>query len=229
MRREPHVRFCERAAVKFHRATHLIVGFEYESDARRFLDAMRERLGKFALSLHPEKTRLIEFGRSAAKNRERRGLGKPETFNFLGFTFVCGKTRQGKFHVKRKSRRDRMRAKLKEIKERLRRCMHRPIPEQGRWLGQVVRGYFNYHAVRTNKRALRAFRDEVVKAWLQALRRRSQRDALTWSRMVRLADAWLPRRLVLHPWPIDRFAVAHPRWEPYAGKPHVRFSAGGVQ
>src|SRR6202165_2323527 len=133
-------------------ADDIIVGFEHEADARRFLDAMRERLGKFSLSLHPDKTRLIEFGRHAAADRERRGLGKPETFNFLGFTFICGKSRRGKFLVKRKTRRDRMRAKLQEVKEVLRRCMHQSIPEQGKWLRQVVRGYFNYHAVPTNDR-----------------------------------------------------------------------------
>ena len=109
-------------------ADDFIIGFEYESDARRFLDAMRERLGKFALSLHPEKTRLIEFGRFAAKNRERQGLGKPETFNFLGFTFICSQSRRGKFQIKRKSRRDRMRAKLQAIKQELRRRIHQPIP-----------------------------------------------------------------------------------------------------
>src|SRR5205809_3461323 len=131
-------------------ADDFIVGFQHESDARRFLDAMRERLGKFALSLHPEKTRLIEFGRDAAENRKRRGLGKPETFDFLGFTFICGKSRRGKFLIKRKSRRDRMRAKLRAIKQELRRRMHQSIPEQGKWLKQVVNGYFNYHAVPTN-------------------------------------------------------------------------------
>jgi RNA-directed DNA polymerase len=210
-------------------ADDFIVGFEREDDARRFLDALRERLREFALTLHSEKTRQIEFGRFAAENRKRRGLGKPETFDFLGFTFICGKTRRGKFLVRRKSRRDRMRAKLKDVKERLRRCMHRPVPEQGRWLGQVVRGYFNYHAVPTNSRALAVFRDEIVKAWRQALRRRSQRDALTWKRIGQLADDWLPRPCILHLWPRKRFAVAHPRWEPYAGKPHVRFCAGGAQ
>ena len=209
-------------------ADDFIVGFEHEADARRFLDEMRERLKEFALTLHPEKTRLIEFGRFAADNRKRRGLGKPETFNFLGFTFICGKTRRGKFLVKRRSRRDRMRAKLKDVKERLRRCMHQSIPEQGRWLGQVVRGYFSYHAVPTNRRALAAFRDEIIKAWRQALRRRSQRDALTWKRIGWLADDWLPRPRILHLWPRQRFAVIHPRWEPYAGKPHVRFCAGGA-
>jgi hypothetical protein len=128
-------------------ADDFIVGFEHETDARRFLDEMRERLQEFALSLHTEKTRLIEFGRLAAANRKRRGLGKPETFTFLGFTFICSKTRRGKFQIKRKSRRDRMRAKLQAIKQELRRSMHQPIPQQGRWLQQVVTGYFNYHAV----------------------------------------------------------------------------------
>jgi len=131
-------------------ADDFIIGFQHENDARHFLDEMRKRLGEFALSLHPEKTRLIEFGRFAAERRKQRGLGKPETFNFLGFTFICGRTRSGKFQIKRKTRRDRMQAKLREIKEALRRCMHRPIPEQGKWLGRVVRGYFNYHAVPTN-------------------------------------------------------------------------------
>ncbi len=138
-------------------ADDFIVGFEHDSDGRLFLEQMRERLGKFALSLHPEKTRLIEFGRFAAERRKRRGLGKPETFNFLGFTFICGKTRAGKFQIKRKTRRDRMRTKLKEIKQEMRRHMHRPIPEQGKWLGRIVRGYFNYHAVPTNGRALDLF------------------------------------------------------------------------
>ena len=155
-------------------ADDIVVGFEHEDDARRFLDAMRERLEEFALSLHPEKTRLIEFGRLAADDRERRGLGKPETFNFLGFTFICGKSRRGKFLLKRKTRGDRMRAKLREIKEELRRRMHQPIPEQGKWLAQVVSGYFNYHAVPTNSRALGAFRHHVVDLWRRALRRRSQ-------------------------------------------------------
>ena len=143
-------------------ADDLVVGFEHEADARRFWDAMRERLQEFALSLHPDKTRLIEFGRFAADNRKRRGLGKPETFNFLGFTFICGKSRRGKFQIKRKTRRDRMRAKLQEIKEELRRRMHQPIPEQGKWLKQVVTGYFDYHAVPTNSPALHAFRYHVT-------------------------------------------------------------------
>jgi RNA-directed DNA polymerase len=210
-------------------ADDFIVGFEHEADARRFLDAMRERLREFSLSLHPGKTRLIEFGRHAAVNRERRGLGKPETFNFLGFTFICGKSRDGRhFLIKRKTRRDRMRAKLKEIKKALRRWMHQPVPRQGKWLGQVVRGYFNYHAVPTNDRALVGFRDEITMGWWRTLRRRSQNGGLTWARMQKLADDWLPKPRILHPWPNIRFAVKHPRWEPYAGKPHVRICAGGA-
>ena len=138
-------------------ADDFIVGFQHENDARRFWNEMRERLQEFALSLHPEKTRLIEFGRIAAENRKRRGFGKPETFTFLGFTFICSKTRRGKFQIKRKSRRDRMREKLQAIKQELLRRMHQPIPQQGRWLKQVVTGYFNYHAVPTNGPTLTAF------------------------------------------------------------------------
>ena len=140
---------------------------------------MRKRLQEFGLSLNPEKTRLIEFRRFAAERRSRRGLGKPETFNFLGFTFICGKTRAGKFQLQRKTRRDPMQAKLREIKEALRRCMHQPIPEQGKWLGRVVRTYFNYHAVPTNARALDVFRHHVADLWRRTLRRRSHKDRIT--------------------------------------------------
>jgi RNA-directed DNA polymerase len=209
-------------------ADDVVVGFESRTDASRFLDAMRARFAEFALLLHPEKTRLIEFGRFAASNREKRGLGKPETFNFLGFTYICGKTRAGKFLVERKTRRDRLRAKLRDVKVELRRRMHRPIPEQGHWLRQVVTGFFNYHAVPTNSRALSGFHHEVIRHWLQTLRRRSQRQTFTWERMIKLASDWLPKPTILHPWPRDRFAVKHPRWEPYAGKPLVRFCAGGA-
>src|SRR5881296_3197344 len=192
-------------------ADDLVAGFEHEDDARRFLDAMRVRLEEFALSLHPDKTRLIEFGRHAAANRETKGLGKPETFNFLGFTFLCGKSRRGNFLLKRKTRRDRMRAKLRMVKEDMRRRMHQPIPQQGKWLGHVVRGYFNYHAVPTNLRALVAFRAEIAKRWLRVLTRRSERSDLTWARMNRLIDDWLPQPRILHPWPSQRFAVTYLR------------------
>jgi len=188
-----------------------VVGFEYESDARRFWDALRMRLEEFALSLHPDKTRLIEFGRHAADRRARAGLGKPETFKFLGFVFICGKSRRGKFLVHRKSRRDRMRAKLAEVKKELRKRMHQPIPEQGRWLGQVVRGYFAYHAVPTNRATIGAFHRYVVGFWYRTLRRRSQKDRFTWERAHRLAADWLPQPRNFHPWPHVRFAVKHSR------------------
>ena len=202
---------CEGGEVRFLSATRLVVGFEYEADARRFWDALRARLEEFALSLHPDKTRLIEFGRHAADRRARAGLGKPETFKFLGFLFICGKSRRGKFLVHRKSRRDRMRAKLQEVKKELRKRMHRPIPEQGRWLAQVVRGYFAYHAVPTNGLRISAFRHFVVRFWLRTLRRRSQKDRFSWERIKRLADDFLPQPRTLHPWPSARFAVKHSR------------------
>ena len=210
-------------------ADDVVAGFEHEEDARRFLEAMRARIEAFSLSLHPDKTRVIEFGRFAAANREQRGQGKPETFKFLGFTFICGKSRAGKFLVKRKSRRDRVRAKLMEVREQLRQRMHQPIPEQGRGLKQVVTGFFNYHAVPTNFSALAAFRYHVIDLWRRSLQRRGQKDRTTWSWITKLAEDFLPRPRILHPWPEKRFAVRHPRWEPYAGMPHVRFCAGGAQ
>ncbi|WP_409241725.1 group II intron reverse transcriptase/maturase [Bradyrhizobium sp. CB1015] len=210
-------------------ADDFIVGFEHEDEARHFLEELRIRLKEFALSLHPEKTRLIEFGRHAEDNRRRRGLGKPETFSFLGFTFICGRSRQGKFQIRRKSRKDRMRAKLQAVKQGLQRRMHQSVLEQGKWLRQVVTGYFNYHAVPTNSRALAAFRYFVIEHWRRMLRRRSQTDGTTWQRVARLASDLLPKPQILHPWPRTRFAVTHPRWEPYAGKPHVRICAGGAQ
>jgi len=188
-----------------------VIGFEHEADARRFWDAMRERLQEFSLSLHPDKTRLIEFGRHAAQNREKRGLGKPETFKFLGFVLICGKSRRGDFQIRRKSRRDRMRAKLREIKEGLRLRWHVPIPDTGKWLGQVVAGYFAYHAVPTNSAAIGAFRYHVTVLWHRRLCRRSQKARLVWPRMAKLADDFLPKSRILHPWPNVRFAVRHPR------------------
>jgi RNA-directed DNA polymerase len=210
-------------------ADDFIVGFEHEADARRFLDMMRERFEEFALSLNPQKTRLIEFGRRAAEDRKRRGLGKPETFDFLGFTFICGKSRRGKFLVERKPRRDRMRAKLKSIKEGLRRRMHQPIPQQGKWLQHVVLGYCNYFAVPTASRAIEAFHHHVCELWLRTLRRRGQKDHTTWDRITAIAAHWLPKPHIRHPWPSERFAVRYPRWEPYALIGHVRFCAGGAQ
>ena len=209
-------------------ADDIVAGFEHEAEAARFLADMRERMAAFGLTLHPEKTRLIEFGRFAASNRRARGLGKPTTFNFLGFTHICGCSRRGGFLIKRKSRRDRTHAKLRAIKDGLMRRRHAPIDEQGSWLGRVVRGFFAYHAVPTNFAALGAFRTHVTAVWLRALRRRSQRDRTTWKRIDALADRWLPKPRILHPWPNQRFAVRHPRWEPDARIGPVRICAGGA-
>ena len=178
-------------------ADDFIVGFQREADARRFWDDMRNRFEEFSLSLNPDKTRLIEFGRFAAERRAQRGLGKPETFNFLGFTFICERNSRGQFLVKRITRRDRMRATLREIKDGLRRRMHQPIPEQGAWIEQVVRGFFAYHAVPTNGAALKAFYYYVERIWLRTLRRRSQKDRFSWQRMHRLAADWIPKPRIL--------------------------------
>src|SRR6202789_704119 len=204
-------------------ADDIVAGFEHENDAVRFLAELRERLEKFALS------RLIEFGRHAADDRKKRGLGKPETFNFLGLTHICGRSRRGLFLLHRKTRRDRMRIKLRALKGELKRRMHEPIPMQGRWLGEVVRGYFQYHAVPTNYARLAAFHYHVTVLWLRTLRRRSQKDWSKWDRMVRLAAAYLPPPRILHPWPNQRFAVKHPRWEPGARIAPAGICAGGAQ
>jgi group II intron reverse transcriptase/maturase len=193
-----------------------VLGFEHEVEAKRFLEEMRLRLAEFSLSLHPEKTKLIEFGRRAADVRKRQGQTKPETFTFLGFVLICGKTRRGSFLVHRRTRADRMRTTLKRVKEELRRRMHNPIPVQGRWLRQVVTGYFAYHAVPTNAQALGAFRYHVSVLWRRTLSRRSQKAGLTWVRLTKLVADWLPRVRIQHPWPNQRFDVNHPRWEPSA-------------
>jgi len=206
-----------------------VVGFEHQADAERFMAEMRKRLAAFGLTLHREKTRLIRFGRFAALNRKERGEGKPETFNFLGFTHICGRSLRGGFLLIRKTRRDRMQARLLAIQEGLRRRMHTTLEQQGDWLRRVVGGFFAYHAVPTNANALAAFRDRVIQLWRRTLRRRSQKDRTSWERISLLADRWLPKPRITHPWPSDRFAVRHPRWEPYAGNPPVRFCAGGAQ
>ncbi len=166
---------------------------------------LRERLAKFSLELHAEKTRLIEFGRYAAERRKERGLGRPEVFDFLGFTHICSRTRGGGFMLKRATVSSRMRAKLHEVKAELMRRRHRPIPEQGQWLARVVRGHLNYYAVPGNIGAIRAFCSQVSRHWYRALRRRSQRSRLNWDRMGRLTTRWLPPARVVHPYPDDRF------------------------
>jgi RNA-directed DNA polymerase len=184
-----------------------VVAFQHRDDAERFWADLRDRLARFGLELNAEKSRLIEFGRFAARDRKARGLGKPETFQFLGFTHVCAKTRKGRFKLRRITDRKRVRAKLRALKGEMRRRMHLPIPEQGRWLASVLRGHYNYYAVPDNAEALQAFRYHLSWHWYNALRRRSQKTRLTWERMYRLRDRWLPTPRILHPWPDDRFAA----------------------
>jgi group II intron reverse transcriptase/maturase len=188
-------------------ADDFIVGFQHESEARQFLKELRERFAAYGLELHPDKTRLLEFGRYASANRDRDGRGKPETFDFLGFTHVCGKTRTGRFAVLRHTKRQKMRAKLLEIKKALRWRWHDPIPEVGRWLASVLRGHINYYAVPLNFEAVAAFHHEVVKLWRRGLCRRSQKGHVTWPRMLRIARAHLPRVRIMHPWPEQRLAL----------------------
>jgi RNA-directed DNA polymerase len=189
-----------------------VLGFERRREAEAFLGDLGERMRKFGLELHPEKTRLIEFGRYAGSNRERRGEGKPETFDFLGFTHISGKSRKGDwFVVKRQTVKKRLRNKLRAIRQELRKRWHEPIAETGNWLGTVVRGYFNYHAVPGNFQALRAFRREIARAWLEALRRRSQRSKIRWDQFGPLIDRFLPLPRILHPYPEERFDAKHPR------------------
>ncbi len=188
-----------------------VLGFQSQTEADRFLEDLRERLGKFGLELHPDKTRRIEFGRYAEPNRKRRGEGKPETFDFLGFTHISGKTRKGAFTVRRKTIRKRLRAKLQEIKQQLRRRMHDPTAQTGEWLRSVVQGYFNYHAVPRNLDSLEAFRERVTRLWRRTLRRRGQKRPPNWTRLHQLVVRWLPYPRVLHPYPEQRFAASHPR------------------
>jgi RNA-directed DNA polymerase len=189
-----------------------VLGFENRGEAERFRRELQERLRSVGLELHPEKTRLIEFGRFADRNRKRRGDGKTETFDFLGFTHMCGTTRITKrFLVKRKTVGKRMRAKLQEIRQELQKRMHDPIPTTGKWLKSVVQGYFNYHAIPLNGKRLAAFRDGVIRHWRHVLRRRSQRDRLTWERMVKLVRKWIPSVRIQHPYPSQRYDATHPR------------------
>jgi len=188
-----------------------ILGFQYQTDADRFLENLRERLAKFGLELHPDKTRRIEFGRFAEQNRKRRGEGKPETFDFLGFTHISGKNSLGRFMVRRTTIRQRMRGKLRQIQQQLRMRMHDPLPQTGRWLRSVVQGHFNYYAVPGNLASQGAFRDRVLALWWRTLRRRSQQHRFSWTRSLTLAERWLPQPSTLHPFPDARFAAIHLR------------------
>lgn len=200
-------------------ADDVVVGFQHRWEAERFQRELGARLSEHGLMLHPEKTRLIQFGRFAALNRAERGLGKPESFNFLGLTHICGRSQNGKFLLLRRTVKKRLRAKLKEVKQQLRRRMHDPIPSQGAWLRSVVAGYFNYHAVPTNHAALATFRREVARLWIRTLRRRGQKHHLPWSRMAPRIARWLPRARILHPWPSAPALRHHPRQEPSAVVP----------
>lgn len=185
-------------------ADDFIVGFQHEEEAKRFLVELRERLASYGLELHPDKTRLIEFGARAASDRHRDGRGKPDTFNFLGFTHACGKTRKGRFTVLRLTAKKRLRAKLQEVGHILRQRWHDSVPDVGRWLAAVFRGHMQYFAVPRNYPAVDAFRNQLIWLWRRALSRRSQKAHVTWARMLRLAAAWLPRTRIVHPYPNQR-------------------------
>ena len=188
-------------------ADDIITGFQYRADAVWFRDDLAERFRKFNLELHPEKTRLLEFGSRAAENRRRRGEGKPGTFDFLGFTHICGKKRNGRYTVLRQTMRTRLQAKLSEVKADLRRRWHVPIPEVGKWLGAVVRGHVRYYGVPMNSPALAPFRSQVGRLWHRALARRSHKGRVRWDRMNRLIARWLPPARICHPYPLRRLGV----------------------
>ena len=189
-------------------ADDIVVGFQTKADAVRFWAELIERMRKFSLELHPEKTRLLEFGPFATENRKKRGEGKPETFNFLGFTHICGKKRgNGRFTVLRQTIRKRLQAKLSEVKTELKRRMHDPIPEVGQWLRSVVGGHIRYYGVPTNRAALYTFRFQVGRLWHRRLLRRSQNARVLWDRMRRLIDRWLPPARTCHPYPLRRMGV----------------------
>ena len=201
-RRSRHAR-GDVVVVRF--ADDFVVGFEHRDETERFWAELRERFASFGMELHDGKTRLVEFGRFAAQHRARRGDPKPETFVFLGLMHICAKDRRGRFKLSRVTSKKKMRTKLGAVKTEMRRRMHHPIPEQGQWLATVLQGHYNYYGVPHNSRALSNFRLQVTRLWLRSLRRRSQRHRMTWERFGRLADRWLPRPRVMHPWPNRRF------------------------
>jgi len=188
-------------------ADDFVVGFQHKSEAERFLAELRERFRNFCLELHPDKTRLLEFGPFADESRRRSGRSKPETVNFLGFTHICGKKRNGRFTVLRQTMRKRLQAKLNEVKTELRHRWHDPIPDVGQWLRSVVSGHIRYYGVPTNGRALSVFRYRVGWLWQRALSRRSQNGYVPWARMRRLIETWLPPARVCHPYPLRRMGV----------------------
>ena len=192
-------------------ADDILVGFQLRADGERFQRELQERLQRFGLELNAEKTRLIEFGRFAAETRRKRGVGKPETFDFLGFTHYCGRTRKGGFVVRRKSMAKRVRSKRKQVKLELRRRLHDPPPQVGAWLQQVLRGHYQYYGVPGNTRAMSNFRYQVLLLWHRSLKRRSHKARVLWPRMARLAKRWLPYPAIVHPYPAARFCAVDPR------------------
>ena len=193
-------------------ADDFVVGLQYKYEADQFKKALNERLNKFSLNLHPDKTHLIRFGRFAKRDAKIfDNQSKPKTFNFLGMTHICGQTKDGKFRVQRKTIRKRLTEKLQAVKLELRKRMHEPISVQGRWVGAVIRGYFGYHAIPGNMHALETFKTQVTRMWYKSLRRRSQKTKLTWVKMNGIVQKWIPKAKILHPWPEERFERYKPK------------------
>ena len=212
MRREFHVRFCEGLGVQFPRATRLVIGFQLEEDARAMHRALSERLATFDLELHPDKTRVLEFGRYARRDRAQKGLRKPETFTFLGFVHLCGTSRKGTPQFQRLASGKKLRASLARVKEACRRRRHQPVEVQHAWLRRVVIGHFNYYGVPSNYRALDCFHWNVTQIWHRSLQRRSQRGRWREGQRARFLQRFsLPTPRIVHPWPMDRFFQRHPR------------------
>jgi RNA-directed DNA polymerase len=209
-------------------ADDVVVAFQYRGDAVRFQAKLVEQMRAHGLELHPEKTRLIEFGRFAERNRQRSEDGPPDTFDFLGFTHICSRSRNGKFYLKRKTVGKKMRTTLARVKQELLHRMHEPVKETGQWLQSVVTGYYRYFCVPGNLPMMARFRHRVKRLWRRVLICRGGQHKPSWERLTPLFDRWLPYARVLHPYPRERFSAKHPRWEPYAGKPPVRFCPGGA-
>lgn len=210
-------------------ADDITMGFEHKAEAERFREELEGRLREFGLQLNPNKTRLIEFGRNAVRNRRGRGEGKPDTFDFLGFTHICSYDRGGKYTVRRRTKSKKIRGTLKKFKTEIRRRYHQPVPVQGRWIKSAYQGFVNYFAVPGNMATLKSFHHHLCHTWLKALRRRSQKGRkLTWEKFEGIYPEWLPHPRCKHPWPNQRFGRHYPRQEPYAVIPHVRVCTGGV-
>ncbi|MGD0577778.1 MAG: reverse transcriptase domain-containing protein [Bryobacteraceae bacterium] len=202
---------AEGEVIAIRYADDVVVGFEHRAEAERFLNEFKERLAKFGLEVHPDKTRLIEFGRFARANRQRRGEGEPENFTFLGFTHSCGTNSRGNFTIWRRTVRQRLEAKLQQVKQTLRERMHEPVARMGEWLGRVLNGFYQYHAVPGNWASLHRFRERLGRYWMHVLKRRSQKGRLSAERVTRLCHRWLPRPRLVHPYPDVRFDATHPR------------------